>query len=187
MDPELMSEEDREYEQKKQDKILVKHCMRLVAAAEEKKPTAQLEQFDEFYLSREKAESASNGRAGKSFYPIINPIVETKVSLAMDSDVTTTVNAVIGAAADIEKIDTIESVSDYMNDILTSINETNKIQDIGRTCVRNMLKTGIMIGEVGWDQQKKQGLGEVTIKALDPKRVGFDPNGTSVENCNYAY
>jgi len=168
--------------EKKKEKLLVDHCKRLLKESESKKPTDKLRDYENFFLGRTDDNSTQNK---KSFYNISNPIIETKVSLAMDSDVTTSVNAVIGALSNIEEIKTIEDISDIMNDINDYINRENKLDKKGRVCIRDMIKFGVCFAEVSWDQSKMQGLGDVCIQPISPMNAFPDPNAASISECNY--
>lgn len=176
-------EESVKKRDKDQDKLLVDHCKRLLEDASNKKPSNKLREYEQFYLGR--ANEGQPGSTQKSFYNISNPIIETKVSLAMDSDVTTSVNGVIGALSDIEEIKIIEDISDVMNDINDNINRNNKLSEKGRDCVRDILKFGVCFAEVSWDQTKLQGLGDVCVDSISPMNAFPDPNASTIEECNY--
>jgi hypothetical protein len=175
---------------KGQDKILVSHCKKLYATAKKSHPKKRLDNCEQYYLGRFGNNGGSVGapdavRDARQSYNIINPIVETKTSLTLDSQITTTVNAVIGSLADINQIVVIEKISDTMNDINDHIKRVNKFPVFGRNSVRNMLIYGICIGRASWDPDQMQGLGEVKIDLVDPRSFFPDPSGKTIEDCNY--
>jgi hypothetical protein len=181
---------DSKNQQKTDDKALVEHCRKLYSIATEKQPKDRLKTCAQYYLGRYKnGDSQGNGVQGsastKDSYNIINPIVETKTSLTLDSEITTSVNAVIGAMADLNALTQIQAISDVMNDILDHIKRVNKFEQFGRESIRSVEMFGIMIGRVSWDQDQLQGIGEVKIDLIDPKNFFPDPAARTIAECNY--
>jgi hypothetical protein len=168
---------------KKDDKLLISHCSKLYAMASSKQPKDRLKMCQEYYLGR--FDLSQTYVKNNDSYNLINPIVETKTSLTLDSQRTTSVNAVIGSLADLNELANIQEVSDAMNDILDHIKRVNKFDKFGRDAVNCVIKNGIAIGRVSWDQDSMQGIGEVKIDLVDPINFFPDPGGASISDCNF--
>ena len=75
-------------QQKKLDKELIKHCDKLLSVAEKRHPTTELKNRASYYYGKFETETDVN----KNNFNIIKPLVETKVTYVLDSNITTNVS-----------------------------------------------------------------------------------------------
>ena len=120
-------------------------------------------------------------------YNCIKPIVETKATIALDVQVSTSVKPASLSHANYEYINEIESISDILNDVWDSVKIRNNISDVHQRIVRDGLIYGVGIGKASWDQSADNGLGNVSITRVSPLDFFPEPQATSIENANYIF
>ncbi len=168
---------------KKQNRDLIKHCMTLLESAKNHHPRDKFKKWEAYYSGTYPVTNVSSSE--NDSLNIIKPIVETKVSLVLDAQVTTTVEPRLGSFSDLKAIEEIDAIADFLNDCLSRILKLNDIDALKKRWMRRVEKDGITIAKVVWDPEKENGLGEVSITEVDPKRFFIDPAASNIDDSNY--
>lgn len=174
-------------EQRKLDKLLVGHCQSLYKAAKEKHPTERLRKFENYYNGRfeDTPTGGTNNTNLSNNFNIISPIVNTIVTNVLDAQITTSIQAKNLRFEDLEKMNYVEDMADVMESAFEATLKANRFQVLRERILKTTNKTGVTIVKACWDAQKSNGLGDVLLEEIDPRRFFPDPNGKKIEECNY--
>ena len=123
----------------------------------------------------------------RDYYNAIRPIIETKATIALDVQITTSVKPTSLSHANFGYLEEINSISDILNDVWDSIKRDNHLQDLQQKIVRDGLVYGIGIAKASWDSESDNGLGNVSLSRIAPTDFFPEPSATSVENANYIF
>jgi hypothetical protein len=123
----------------------------------------------------------------RDYYNCIRPIVETKATIALDAQISTSVKPTSLSHANFEYLEQIDSVSDMINDVWNSVKRENEMQATQQKIVRDGLVFGIGIAKASWDQSADNGLGNVDISRINPLDFFPEPEASTVKNANYIF
>lgn len=172
------------------------YLSKILSEAKKGKNSSLLEKYKKYYLGNvpPKTGTTTSGastygveKSGSSYYNIIKPIIETKATIAMDSMITTNVKPKRFSHQTIDALDTIETISDLLNDSWEAIKKSENMENISQQVIRDGAIYGIGIAKVFWDKSKSGGLGDVGIDRVSPLNFFPEPGATSIENCNYIF
>jgi len=120
-------------------------------------------------------------------YNCIRPIIETKATIALDAQISTSVEPSTLSHANWEFLKEIESVSEILNDVWENVKTANDLSTVNQQVVRDGLIYGLGVGKVSWDASADDGLGNVSITRINPTDFFPEPAATSVGNANYIF
>jgi hypothetical protein len=123
----------------------------------------------------------------RNYYNVIRPIIETKATIALDIQVTTSVKPSSLSHANFDYIKELDSISEMLNDVWDNVKRENNVSDMHQQIVRDGLVYGIGIGEASWDSSADNGLGNVSLKRINPMNFFPEPEATTVKNANYIF
>lgn len=121
------------------------------------------------------------------FYNVIKPIIETKATIALDNQITTSVKPTSLSHANFNYLKEIENVAEILNDVWDSVKRKTELQELNQRIVRDGLIYGIGVAKTAWDQTKEDGLGDVSITRISPQDFFPEPQATSIQNANYIF
>ena len=122
-----------------------------------------------------------------NFYNAIKPIIETKATISLDAQITTSVKPSSLSHANFDQIENIESISDILNDVWENVKIKADLSSLQQKIVRDGLIYGIGIAKASWDSTKEDGLGNVALTRISPQDFFPEPQATSIENSNYIF
>lgn len=164
-----------------QNKELIDHCMDLYNRAAEKCPREKLQDADKIY---DGIFDDSNFRSS-NYLNIVQPIVDTIVSLVLDSHVTTQVRPNIGSFANMNAIKSIFDIADIVNDCVEHVKRLNKDDLFNVRILKDAVKYGIGLAKTRWDQDKNKNLGDAIYEVVNPKSFFPDPDASDIDDCKY--
>ena len=123
----------------------------------------------------------------RDYYNVIRPIIETKATIALDVQITTSIKPTSLSHANFGYLEEINSIADILNDVWDSIKRDNQLQDLQQKIVRDGLVYGIGIAKASWDPDSDNGLGNVSLSRISPTDFFPEPSATSVDNANYIF
>lgn len=177
---EELSKEDRD----RIDKALIKHLKGLLDLSIKAHPTKDFIKYQKYYLGN--FDSATNANLQNNCN-IIKGIIETKVGLTIDANITTSVLGKPSSFSDLQTLKSIEDVGDILNEILGHINRTNKIDSLTPKFVRDCEKYGSGFAKVSWDETLDNGVGDVSIQCISPMNFFPDPSSKTIQDCNFIF
>ena len=125
--------------------------------------------------------------SNRNYYNCIRPIIETKATIALDSQVTTSVKPSSLSHTNWEHLKDIESVADIINDIWENIKLSNNVSTLHQQIVRDGLIYGLGIAKASWDSTVQNGIGNVSLTRINPLDFFPEPEATTIQNANYIF
>jgi hypothetical protein len=183
MDQEI--DESSQYEQKKLDKELIKHCNKLLQIAKNAHPSKRFEKYRKYRNGD--FEKTGESRDIASTFNLIKPITETKIAFVLDSQILTNVVPQINSFAQLSTIETINDIASIQNDLLKHVQRVNKQEEVIERVARHADWYGSGIAKITWDQDASKGMGDVLIEIISPENFFPDPSATEIKDCNYIF
>jgi len=171
-------------DQKKLQEALWDHCFKLYE--EGKSYKEEFTSYENYYLGRAKIikNDPDEEQGDNNANNLCKQIVDTKVTLALDNQVTTTVVPKLGAFQDLSTIKEVRAQADIYNDCLQHIWKINKIDQFKHFTMRNGSIMGMCPSEVGWDADMND-IGDIFVKGIEPVDIRIDKTATNIEKSTF--
>ena len=176
-----------------ENKKLTKYLQRLLTAASKNQKYSEFRKDKKFFEGEVTPtigySYGMDPRKGvnRNYYNVIRPIIETKATIALDSQISTFVKPTRMSNANYQYLKEVDLVADVLNDVWESVKTQNNLKTIEQQIVRDGLVYGVGIAQTAWDSEMEQGLGNVSIKRISPLDFFPEPEATSVKNANYIF
>lgn len=121
---------------------------------------------------------------------VIKQIIDTKVTLTLDSQMTTTVMPKTGSFSALPEIKQAQNIADVYNDCLKQVQKINEWDCLKHFSTRWGAISGIGAAETVWNPDKGMNgedgvVGEVEINQIDPRYIRWDKNAKRPEDATF--
>tara|TARA_R110000824_G_scaffold14456_2_gene61499 strand:+ start:14130 stop:16214 length:2085 start_codon:yes stop_codon:yes gene_type:complete len=118
----------------------------------------------------------------------IKPIIDTKTTLVLDQQVQTVVEERSLNNASFDTINSVKNEASILNDCLKSAFINNSYENLlAKDIVKGAAINGCSVVKVYWDSSLMESAGDVGIEIIEPNKIFFDPDATTIDSCNYIF
>lgn len=171
-------------EDKQLTRAIISHCRKLYDNSVSSHIGSNIKEYDAYYRGRFKGVNRTSADL-KDVYNAVKPIVDAKSTLVLDSNIEISVEPKIFSFQSLENAKFTRVLSDIMDACLKNVWKVNKKEILERKWAKGAAKTGIAIAEITWDQTMEEGLGDVSIKFIDPNTFFPDPKAKDIKSAKY--
>lgn len=173
-------------EQRRENKRLIDYLNGLKSDAISKQPAKEFKRYDIYYSARYSKDNQNKNLANN--LNICKPIVETKATMVTDALITTSVRPSAMSLIDNQNdMDTFYRVAEILDNGVSHVFRINDKDSFDQKILRSALKCGPGIAELSWDPQMSNGIGDISLRMVNPEDFIPDPSAKTVEECNYIF